>query len=137
MKYQRQSLMYQKAITDNIYYRNVNNNAGLFDSLIGDAEEQECKEALLACYFLLTERAPTTAAALDTRVKQWLAETFSVEVDFEVDDALAKLDRLGLLRRDGGTLSILPMRDILPRLETMWSDVFKEEEEDAAFASSS
>ena len=52
LKYQRQSLMYQKELTDNIYFRNVNNNAGIFDSIIGAAEEQECKEAFLAYYFL-------------------------------------------------------------------------------------
>ena len=52
MKYQRQSLMYQKQLTDNIYFRNVNNNAGIFDYIIGAAEEQECKEAFLAYYFL-------------------------------------------------------------------------------------
>ena len=52
MKYQRQSLIYQKQLTDNIYFRNVNNNAGIFDYIIGAAEEQECKEAFLAYYFL-------------------------------------------------------------------------------------
>jgi hypothetical protein len=43
VKYQRQSLMYQQELTDNIYFRNVNNNAGIFDYIIGAAEEQECK----------------------------------------------------------------------------------------------
>jgi hypothetical protein len=131
IKYHRQSLVYQKEIADTVYYRNVNNNAGLFDSLVGDAEEQECKEAFLACIFLLTERGPMTADVLDARVEQWLAEAFSVEVDFEVDDALAKLHRLGLLRRDGDALTILPLDEILPRLETMWAKVFREEEDGA------
>jgi hypothetical protein len=135
IKYHRQSLVYQKEIADTVYYRNVNNNAGLFDSLIGDAEEQETKEALLACYALLTEGRPMTAETLDARVEQWLGEAFSVEVDFEVDDALAKLDRLGLLRRDGDALTILPMTEILLRLEAMWTNVFRQEE-DAAFARS-
>jgi predicted transcriptional regulator YdeE len=52
VKYQRRSLKYQIELTDNIYYRNVNNNAGVFDYLIGAAEEQECKEAFLAYHFL-------------------------------------------------------------------------------------
>ncbi len=50
LRYQRQSLKYQKELTDNIYFRNVNNNAGIFDYIIGAAEEQECKEAFLAYY---------------------------------------------------------------------------------------
>jgi NADH:ubiquinone oxidoreductase subunit 6 (subunit J) len=47
VKYQRQSLKHQKELADNVYYRNVNNNAGIFDYIIGAAEEQECKEAFL------------------------------------------------------------------------------------------
>ena len=53
LRYQRQSLKYQKELTENVYFRNVNNNAGIFDSMIGAAEDQECKEAFLAFYFIL------------------------------------------------------------------------------------
>ena len=53
VRFQRQSLLHQKILSDNVYYRNVNNNAGIFDYIIGEAEEQECKEAFLAYYFLL------------------------------------------------------------------------------------
>ena len=66
VKYQRQSLKYQKELTDNVYYRNVNNNAGIFDTLIGEAEEQECKEAFLAYHFLLA--APRSQDALDAAI---------------------------------------------------------------------
>ena len=31
-------------IYNNFYYRNVNNNGYIFDYIIGEAEEQECKE---------------------------------------------------------------------------------------------
>ena len=57
VRFQRQSLLHQKILSDNVYYRNVNNNAGIFDYIIGEAEEQECKEAFLAYYFLLKEGA--------------------------------------------------------------------------------
>ena len=46
--FHRQSLIHQKQLTDNIYYRNVNNNSGIFTYLIGEAEDQDWKEALLA-----------------------------------------------------------------------------------------
>ena len=39
--FHRQSLIHQKQLTDNIYYRNINNNSGIFGYLIGEAEEQE------------------------------------------------------------------------------------------------
>jgi uncharacterized protein DUF3754 len=123
MKYQRQSLMYQKQLTDNIYFRNVNNNAGIFDYIIGAAEEQECKEAFLAYYFL--QQGPLTQSELDRRIESWLKETFDLAVDFEVDDALGKLDRLGLLRRDGERISVPPPEDALARLDTVWDNYFQ------------
>ena len=123
MKYQRQSLMYQKQLTDNIYFRNVNNNAGIFDYIIGAAEEQECKEAFLAYYFL--QREPTTQADLDRRIEIWLKDAFDIDTDFEVDDALGKLDRLGLLRRDGERISVLSPQDALARLDTIWDNYFQ------------
>ena len=123
MKYQRQSLMYQKQLTDNIYFRNVNNNAGIFDYIIGAAEEQECKEAFLAYYFL--QQGPLTQPELDRRIEAWLKETFDLDTDFEVDDALAKLDRLGLLRRDGERITVPPPEDALARLDHVWDNYFQ------------
>jgi hypothetical protein len=128
VKYQRQTLKYQKELTESIYYRNINNNAGLFDTLIGDAEEQECKEAFLACYFLLTSPEPLTQRALDQCIEQWLKQEFGVGVDFEVDDALAKLDRLRLIQRDGTHLHILSTHAILAQLERTWTEIFRKEE---------
>ena len=69
VKYQRQSLQYQNELTDNVYFRNINNNAGIFDYLIGAAEEQECKEAFLAYHFLHAAAAPPTADELDGRIE--------------------------------------------------------------------
>jgi Protein of unknown function (DUF3754) len=125
VKYQRQSLIYQKVITDNIYFRNVNNNAGIFDYIIGAAEEQECKEAFLAYYFLRTLPAPPTQDELDQKIEQWLLETYGLDIDFEVDDALAKLERLQLLRRDGERLSVPPPEAALERLDYVWDNYFQ------------
>jgi hypothetical protein len=123
VRFQRQSLLHQKILSDNVYYRNVNNNAGIFDYVIGEAEEQECKEAFLAYYFLLKDGAPTEDA-LDQRIEAWLNKTFGADVDFECDDALAKLERLGLLKRDGDKLSVPPLGEALIRLDRIWDNFF-------------
>jgi hypothetical protein len=125
VKYQRQSLRYQKELADNIYFRNMNNNAGIFDYIIGAAEEQECKEAFLAYYFLRTMPSPPTQTELDEHIERWILQTFKVDVDFEVDDALAKLERLELLRRDGERLSVPPPEEALARLDYVWDNYFK------------
>jgi hypothetical protein len=123
VRFQRQSLIHQKILSDNVYYRNVNNNAGIFDYIIGEAEEQECKEAFLAYNFLLAEGAPTEDS-LDRRIEQWLKKTFDTDIDFECDDALAKLDKLALLRRDGDRLSVAPLDEALVRLDRIWDNFF-------------
>lgn len=42
-----------KALADNLYFKNLNNNDVVFHRLIDSAEE-ECKEAILAYYLLVT-----------------------------------------------------------------------------------
>lgn len=128
VKYQRQSLRYQKQLTDNVYFRNVNNNAGIFDYLIGAAEEQECKEAFLAYFFLLSAPGIGGEDALDRKIEEWLRGKFGIDIDFEIADALAKLERLGLLQRKGGdkggVLSVLPLERALPQLDRVWDGFF-------------
>ena len=51
-------------LAENIYYRNINNNAGIFDYLIGTAEDQETKEAVLAYHFIRTAPSAPTAVEL-------------------------------------------------------------------------
>jgi len=124
LKYQRQSLRYQKEISDNIYFRNINNNAGALDYIVGSAEEQECKEAFLAYCFLTTAATPLRQPELETRVERWLADTFKVDVEFEVAEALSKLARLKLLHRDGEALAVLPLDEALAALDRMWAGFF-------------
>jgi Protein of unknown function (DUF3754) len=124
VKYQRQSLKYQIELTDNVYYRNINNNAGIFDYVIGAAEDQETKEAFLAYHFLHAAPAPLTAAELEAAVEAWLGKNFGMELDFEVDDPLAKLERLGLLKREGERLFVSPLAGALAQLRDVWNNLF-------------
>jgi hypothetical protein len=122
--FHRQSLIHQKQLTDNIYYRNVNNNSGIFNYLIGEAEEQDWKEALLAYYGLLTADTPLAREALGARIAELLARVFGVSADFELDDALARLKRLDLLGETCGRLSVLPLPEALARLDKEWNEFF-------------
>jgi hypothetical protein len=123
--FHRQSLIHQKQLTDNIYYRNVNNNSGIFNYLIGEAEEQDWKEALLAYYGLLTAAEPLTREALESRIEELLARAFGVSADFEIDDALARLKRLDLLGETGGRFSVPPLPDALTRLDKEWQEFLR------------
>jgi hypothetical protein len=124
VRYQRQSLKYQTELTDNIYYRNVNNNSGIFDYVIGAAEEQQVKEAFLAYHFLHEANTPPVASELDSRVEEWLRGTFAIDVDFDVGEAVDKLEQLGLLRRDGERLIVAPFDEAYSTLRGVWGSMF-------------
>jgi hypothetical protein len=123
--FHRQSLIHQKQVTDNIYYRNINNNSGIFNYIIGEAEDQDLKEALLAYCCLLTAPSRLAGAALGERVETWLAERFDIHVAFGADDALAKLRSLDLVRDEGGRLAVPSPADAVERLEKAWERLLR------------
>ena len=94
--------------------------------MIGAAEDQECKEAFLAYYFLHVAVERPTQAMLERRIEAWLKETFGVLVEFAVDEALAKLDRLGVLIRAGDSLAVSTLDEALARLDRVWCDFFRQ-----------
>jgi hypothetical protein len=124
IKFERQVLKYQMILTDNLYFRNVCNNAAVFDYLLGTAEDQEFKEALLAYVHLLAADQPPRAEALKDTVDAWLADRFGAHVSFDIDDALDKLRRLDLLSEAAdGALSVYPLPETLARLRARWHKV--------------
>ena len=112
-------------LTENIYFRNVNNNAGIFDYLIATAEDQETKEAALAYHFIRKAEVAPTATEVTGRVETWLAKNFAVNVDFKIADALETLNRLGLVRREGEQLFVPPLESAILQLHQVWNNFFK------------
>ena len=125
MKYQKKrSLEYQKEISDHFYFRNVSNNSGILDTLVGSAEDQEFKEAALAYFFLLMAGAPLTQKDLDGRIEDWFRAKHQLDLDFKVEDAVAKLERLELLQRSGQGLTVPPLKQALVKLDRIWDNFF-------------
>jgi len=131
VKYQRQALQHQKILAENVYFRNLNNNMGIFDYIVGTAEEQVTKEALLVYYFLFTAPAPLRQPELEQSIEGWLQETFAVEADFIATDALAKIEQLGALQREQERLSVLPLDAALARLDQAWAEFHSRDAIDA------
>jgi hypothetical protein len=124
VRYERQSLRYLKQITENFFFRSINHNAGFFDYILGTAEDQDHKEALLIYLFLGQTDGPVTLADLQFRVENWVKARFPVVVKFEAADALAKLQRLGLARQEGGRLSSVDLDEAVRRLNAVWHRFF-------------
>jgi hypothetical protein len=124
LKYEAQTLRYQKQLADTVYFRNLANNAGVLDLLIGAGEEQDAKEAFLAYWTLLRSPTPLTKAEIDSAAETFLHERMNQRVDFDIQDALAKLERLGLVTTDGERHSAIAPADALTKLDAAWDAVF-------------
>jgi hypothetical protein len=125
--YLRTQQKYQLSLTRNLYYQNLDNNAGVLFRLLDEAEEQECREAILA-YFFLWRRAGQSGWSsdrLDGEIEAFLTRETNVSIDFEVGDALDKLKRLGLVEiDDNGLLRAVSIERALELLDRAWDNLF-------------
>lgn len=119
-RFRFKKMQFLKALSDSLYFRNLDNNAGVIHRLVDSAEEEEVKEVILGWTFL-DLGGPATAAELDARVETWFKDDLHLTIDFEVDDALAKLERLGLVIRDGDKYHVQPIDDAIETMEYRWS----------------
>lgn len=119
--YQFSMKSYNLKLAQSLYYQNLDNNAGVLFRLLDAAEEQECREVILA-YFFLSRYAGEdgmTAAELDDLVERELEAIASIKVDFEIDDALRKLNAIGLSPTVAGRYRALPVAEALAILEAL------------------
>ncbi|MCG8534816.1 MAG: DUF3754 domain-containing protein [Pseudomonadales bacterium] len=118
-------LKFMQQLTQNLYFKNLDNNAGVIFRLLNDAEEEECKEALLAYYFLYVGQAPQSRNTLDKSIEQWFAREWNCSIDFEIDDAMDKLLRLGLVEQNQGQFVALPLSAALKKLDERWDSYYE------------
>jgi hypothetical protein len=114
---------YQLNLTKSLYFQSLDSNAGTIFRLIDEAEEQENREAMLA-YFYLWRHAPRegwTAEQLDNEIEAFLRAAADGDIDFEVADALAKLERLQVIESTPtGAWRALPIDAALATLKRRW-----------------
>jgi hypothetical protein len=125
--YQVKKQDYSLKLTKNLYYKSLDNNTGVLMRLLDEAEEQECRETFLA-YFCLWQYAPPegwTAEQLDDYVELYLEGNANLKVDFEIGDALAKLERLKIVRKTGDAYHAQPIDKALEMLDWTWDNYFK------------
>ena len=113
-----------ETLTRNLYFKNLDNNAGVFHRLANDAEEEESKEAILAYYFLLTSEATLSKEELDQKIEHWFDSRWNCVIDFEIDDALDKLLALGLVETSAGRLGAVSIDRGIRILDQRWDNYF-------------
>ncbi len=118
--FKNRKISFMKTLTENLYFKNLDNNAGVFHRLIDDAEEEECKEAILGYFFLLNAGQPLTSKELDKIIENWFLIRWQCRLDFEIGDALEKLQRFGLVETVEGRYTCVPLTNACQRMSARW-----------------
>jgi hypothetical protein len=124
-KWKNRKILFMKALSENLYFRNLDNDAGVFHHLLDAAEEAEAKEAVLAYHFIRTAPTAPTPAELDRRIEEWFVQRWDARFDFEIEDGLRKLRELGLVSTDEqGRLSAVSLVEARHRMDQIWDGLF-------------
>ncbi|MCS6850020.1 MAG: TMEM143 family protein [Gemmataceae bacterium] len=119
---------YYLTLTQSLYHQSLDSNAGVFTRLLDEAEEQDACEVILGYYYLLRQDALNlewTVEDLDKEIENYLYEHFHCKVDFDVKDAVRKLERLRLVVVTGGKYRALPLPEALKELDHQWDNFFR------------
>jgi len=117
-------IRYSKMLSDSLYFKNLGNNSGAFYSLLNSSEEEVLKETILAYAFLHKSENPLTAQELDNQIEFWFKTKLKTEIDFDVTDALLKLQNIGLGIETNGKWEVLPLEKALIQIDELWDNVF-------------
>jgi hypothetical protein len=125
--YQQLKQSYHLSLTESLYYQNLDSNAGVLTRLLDEAEEQEAREAILAYYFLWRHAGEDgwTSSCCDDAIEQYLEGRTGLKVDFEIGDAIAKLERMHIVKKCGDRYRAVPIEKALEMLDWTWDNYFK------------
>ncbi|KAA8548300.1 hypothetical protein F0562_004729 [Nyssa sinensis] len=97
--FQQNMATYQNLITQSMYDKQLDSGRGTLLHLCDDVIQQEVKEVIIS-FFILMEQGKATRQDLDLRCEELIKEEFGASCNFDVDDAVQKLEKLGIVARD-------------------------------------
>lgn len=110
LSFQQNLVEYQNLITRSMYEKQLDSGTGTLLHMCDDMIQQEVKEVLIA-YFVLISQGRATKEDLDRRCEELMLEEFQEKCDFEVEDAVSKMERLGIVTRDSvGRYCQIPLK---------------------------
>lgn len=101
-----------------LYYQQLNGNAGVLSLLLDLVGQQEAKVALTTYVMLLrSETPPETEGQLDRQIEQFLTNRFERQINFDLPTGIEALRRLNLWNGpEGGRPGVVPLQEALARL---------------------
>eukprot|EP00252_Welwitschia_mirabilis_P008805 TRINITY_DN2099_c0_g2_i1.p1 TRINITY_DN2099_c0_g2~~TRINITY_DN2099_c0_g2_i1.p1 ORF type:complete len:179 (-),score=34.68 TRINITY_DN2099_c0_g2_i1:191-727(-) len=97
--FQQSITTYQNLITSSMYDKQLDSGKGTLLHLCDDVIQQEVKEVIIA-FFVLMEQGKATLEDLDQRCEELMESEFGEKCNFEVMDAVKKLENLGIVSKD-------------------------------------
>lgn len=137
--YKNKRIRFQQKVTETLFFSNLDSNAGVFQTLIDAAEEEECKKIILVYYHLLTSHDSLTQGELDDKIESWMEDKFDIKIDFDIQGPLRNLEAIRgtyvtddnvvqegpLLTYDSqGCCQVLPLDEAKSVLDDVWDNVF-------------
>lgn len=125
MGFFNQKQKYLVVMSQNLYFHAMADNRGVILKIAARAAEEDIKEEMLLYSVLAKEKANRAdLPAIDAAIEQYLQRTFGVNVDFDLEDALDRLVRDGIVTEDrDGTLHTLAPVDAAKHIDDKW-DLF-------------
>lgn len=113
---------YMVVMAQNLYFHSMADNRGVITLLGSRAAEEDIKEEILLYAALAQGRMRASdIGEIDAKIERWLKETFAIDVDFDVSDALGRLKAEGIVREtDDGWLETLPPEAAARHIDMLW-----------------
>lgn len=117
-----QKQRYMVVLAQNLYFHAMADNRGVMIKLTDRAAEEDVKEEMLLYTVLVKERANRRdLPAIDHAIEEYLQSSFGVTVDFDLEDALDRLVRDGLVHEtEDGTLTTMDPVRAAEHLDAKW-----------------
>ena len=115
-----QKTRYMATLAQNLYFHNLDNNAGAITYLIDLARQEEIKETILS-YALINLATQENNEQLDNACEQWFHTNFGQQIDFDVSGAVNKLKQFDILSKNQTQLECLDSQQIIINLDKQWT----------------
>ncbi|NRA72269.1 MAG: DUF3754 domain-containing protein [Gammaproteobacteria bacterium] len=124
-KFKNRKIKFMKALTDSLYYKNMDNNAGVFHTLVNAAETEDVKESVLAYCFLLQHPEGLLAKALDQQIETWFLQQHQCKLDFDISDALQTLTKFNLVTMKNDVYRAINITKGKKALDNHWDNLYR------------
>jgi hypothetical protein len=113
---------YMVILARNLYFHTLADNRGVMTLLADRAAEEDIKEEMLLYSVLAKEPVNIRdLRAVDEVIESYIKETFGLEVDFDVEDALGRLKEDGVVAElPDGTLQALRPHQAALQIDKLW-----------------